>query len=1430
MEEESRKLKKDPRVEAKKESRRRNDHKRRSGAFTQEDPAEVVARRTSKKSTTNDRAAYFQSSGSPEDFPLRTPTPKLSSALHSGTPIPLSAFSPPQSDSPQAGIPVASDTRLVETTGSSHSRHVSKDSQSRPRTRTLEERFVERTQAAAPSGNRLRGVSLQSSAQEVVNDSIGFPSVEPSPPLEVIPSRAGRPKISKPLSRPLSPIRNPIAAKAGTPHSSSTTDAKKILQLMKTTCGRMTGILSFRTSVSSTWTSGYCAINVATGSLIYQTKGEVSLAKTLIPDLRGCQVRTLYDSESRATFLDVYSRKTNIGIHLRPRVPETFDSWLAALLCWQPIRPKGVPNKASKTHEPQTPERRLGDNKRNSGSFQPKDAAIIKVGKMLMYDRGGRSGVVSPPPGNRRIATPGALKTTSKHWRRISCTLQENGHFKIFVEPESSLEAVIPLSALSRCSIQRLDPSILDDEYCLAIYPQYTSSPSPDSIHRTVYLALESRVYFEVWFVLLRAFTIPELYGPQTASPNSKSKDLDAATVSLKFPSCDLFRVERMLSLRITEAKLHPERVLSSHSTSSQTADAGDFASVVGNYYAELQLDGEVRARTAVKKDTSTPFWREDFEFVDVPPVFSSAFIELKTLNPGQKDWTIAHAPPDLEEENMNPQTIEGDIEVSPLDLTYGTVDLRLDDLERAIDTERWWPIINEQEEMIGEIFMKVRVEELVVLMGRDYAAISELLHTFPNGLTNQITQTAHTELKRLSEILLNIFQVSGHASAWLMSLVEDEIDSVHRETPVSKFRYGRRIASNDSLESGIEREMFLRDLGKNASVEANLLFRGNSLLTKALDLHMRRLGKEYLEDTLSEKMRDIDESDPECEVDPHRVKNPEDLERNWRNLKALTENIWESIASSALRCPPELRVIMRRIRDCAEDRYGDFLRSVAYSSVSGFLFLRFFTPAVLNPKLFGLLKGQYPPSFRILCLLTGILDHPRPRAQRTLTLITKTLQTLANMTTFGAKEPWMEPMNIFLNTHRQQFKTFVDEICDISSDRATSAIPPSYATPITILGRLPGTSREGFPSLPYLIDQARECASLVDVWLDAKCEFDDGSDWSDQLQRFDMLCEESRGKAKRCLTKAEKSTRSSGALDPKWEELVEQMQRKGRSREMNGQDSPTIPAVDNISNVNSSTSSLAESYFYRRNAAMHGNAQFRSSPGASHLAATTSPQSPLSPDEATSEEMDSESSNTPPGSSSGAWEPGQSPSMDHTRPMSSDVYDSDTGMENSSDVIGSSIYNLTPMKSNRDSAATAKAIPVPGAVPRRSSGGPPNGNGNSNGSNKKGSRNAYGLRHTSDRTELSKSAASSRSNPPSKPGSRDSQSVNYQPVRSLYRLHASNGSPGAADSSASLGRKSPSSREGRPGLREGVFGGVFRKKTKERDREDSWKGGGISN
>jgi hypothetical protein len=791
-------------------------------------------------------------------------------------------------------------------------------------------------------------------------------------------------------------------------------------------------------------------------------------------------------------------------------------------------------------------DRRIPERRRNSESAAQKDATIIKVGKMLLWDKPSASGAM--PISGRRVSTYRQSRALSSSWQKVSCTLQENGFFKLYTETDVSLLACVQLSQLSRCAIQQLNPSVLDDEFCIAIYPQYAAHPVPDSNVRPIYLALESRVLFEVWFVLLRAFTIPELYGPasKTEDPN-KTPEADATvTPVLK----DMFRIERFLNLKIVEAKLfrakedtpRSRKASRSHGHGQQTP-----TSKVSDYYTEVLLDGEIRGKTAVKYRTTNPFWREDFVFSDLPPVLSQASILVKTLNPTQKDWTlIAHGASNQDVNAVNAVNLLDEIEISANDAIFGRVDMRLEELDAGVDTEKWWPILDDQDQAVGEMFMRARMEETVVLMSDEYAPMSELLHSFTNGLTINMAQVMSSELTHLAEMLLNIYQVSGSTVEWISALVEDEIDGVHKESTTNRLRYTTRIHSNNSQESGQEREVLVRDMGRTATVEANLLFRGNSLLTKALDLHMRRLGKQYLDDTIAERLRDIDESDPECEVDPSRVPRHEDLERNWRNLTALTTSVWKSIAGSASRCPPELRRIFRHVRACADDRYGDFLRSVTYSSVSGFLFLRFFCPAILNPKLFGLLK-----------------DHPRPRAQRTLTLIAKALQGLANMTTFGNKEPWMEPMNKFLVGHRSDFKDFVDSICAIPADRPAPIVTPSYTTPIQILGRLPPTSREGFPSLPFLIDHARCFANLIRVWLDvAPARLNDLGELDVNLAKFHQTALDLRARTEECLSRAEQAERPSGSLEIKWEELVDSMERPVTFYDERSSQ-PSTPAAD---------------------------------------------------------------------------------------------------------------------------------------------------------------------------------------------------------------------------------------------------------------------------
>ena len=849
--------------------------------------------------------------------------------------------------------------------------------QTRPRTRTLEERS---TRDKSPpnlfvaSRHRIGSVHSASSSnfqslEESVVTSIGHPSTisptQTQPPPRTA-SSTSRNRLLKQPQRTASPVSAAVSPHATQQPDSwvspvPASDARKILKLMRQTKGKMQGMLAFRRGESSPWSLSYCYINEDAGSLVYEPKSDNSYHRTLVPDLRGCRVKSAYDAEAYTAYIHVVGHNSKLEVYLRPPTQEEFDSWFAALMCWQPIRPKGIHNKMAKPQAPLVAERRLTDSRRHSEVSLLKEAPIIKVGKMIYWDTSvtysntGTPKSSRPRPQAYRIQSHG-----SRRWRRVSCTLRENGELKLYSDTDVTLVSVVQLSQLSRCAVQRLDPSVLDNEFCIAIYPQYTSTSTSMSLLRPIFLSLESRVLYEVWIVLLRAFTIPQLYGPKQPTMNEINED---GILSPSFGTKDMFRMERSLFVRVIEARLLPPVSPKIADTQPSHRPGSSNATHAGGYYVEVLLDGETRARTMAKMEGNTPFWREEFEFLDLPAVLSTASLLLKK-RPPSNSRSEKHGQEITSASDSFASDAGGGFAGISFDQTCGKTDIYLDDLGPNQEMEKWWPLVNMYGNGVGEVLVKVSTEECVILMARDYQPMSELLHRFSNGLTLQLAQMVPNELKRLSEYLLNIFQVSGQAGDWIMALVEEEIDGTLKESPATRLRFSKRLGSSESSEtthfgSSSDRELFVRDMNNNAKLEANLLFRGNTLLTKSLDFHMKRLGKEYLEETLSEKLREINEKDPECEVDPNKVSSQHELDRNWRRLINLTEDLWRSIYNSVSRCPQELRLIFRHIRACAEDRFGDFLRTVKYSSVSGFLFLRFFVPAVLNPKLFGLLKGM---------------------------------------------------------------------------------------------------------------------------------------------------------------------------------------------------------------------------------------------------------------------------------------------------------------------------------------------------------------------------------------------------------------------------------------------------------------------------------------
>ncbi|OJT07371.1 GTPase-activating protein [Trametes pubescens] len=231
-------------------------------------------------------------------------------------------------------------------------------------------------------------------------------------------------------------------------------------------------------------------------------------------------------------------------------------------------------------------------------------------------------------------------------------------------------------------------------------------------------------------------------------------------------------------------------------------------------------------------------------------------------------------------------------------------------------------------------------------------------------------------------------------------------------------------------------------------ATEFGSLLRANTPVSRMMTTYTRRgPGQSYLKSVLAERINSlIEHKDLNLEINPVKVYEqmiqqieeetgslPPNLPRGvapevaaangdvqaiiaprLTMLMEIANSFLLTIIDSMESVPYGIRWICKQIRSLTRRKYPDATDYAICSLIGGFFFLRFINPAIVTPQAYMLVEGV--PA-----------KHPR----RTLTLIAKMLQNLANKPSY-AKEAYMITLNPFVENNKARINQFLNNLCEV--------------------------------------------------------------------------------------------------------------------------------------------------------------------------------------------------------------------------------------------------------------------------------------------------------------------------------------------------------------------------------------------------------------
>lgn len=550
---------------------------------------------------------------------------------------------------------------------------------------------------------------------------------------------------------------------------------------------------------------------------------------------------------------------------------------------------------------------------------------------------------------------------------------------------------------------------------------------------------------------------------------SKRSADIILSKGELSKFSHDSLRVSKKVNLDIIEAKLDK------------------IGTPKGKIYAEVMMWGLPWGRTALVKHTENPFWKEEFS-TELPILTQMIRIVIKQTCAQTHNLATdnvigsVYLTPDIlgglmpkYSTMMAVSSIGDEIQVPGL----VTIKEEVNQIAAGLSNIIRLSIYESGHIPIGKLMLTVDLKEHHIPPPPTFHSLEAMLVNCPmRDLILYCNNTVSaSEFQSVSFMLLDIFQSLGVEDKWFKALMEMELASVEEATRKNYFAKSNAMPQSMNV--------------------FNTLFRGSSIFTKSLERYLFRIGQEYLEKVFGDFFEKVVREDRNCELEPRKIEitlrktsasrdgdedddslleeTPEQKQRikiqveeisqeNYSVLLGYVRDAWSRIFTTSNDLPQRIKNQLKNFRTKVDLACDPEDKVTALNCLSAFMFLRFFCPAILNPKLFHLTR-----------------DHQVGNAQRTLTLVAKILLNLANRQKFTEhKEPNLIKMNDFLDSHEREVLDYFDKLTGRKNDFNEKILDLSHEMKRFDMD-LGGSSSE-LPTTPYLIDKYLRLTEFVDL------------------------------------------------------------------------------------------------------------------------------------------------------------------------------------------------------------------------------------------------------------------------------------------------------------------------------------------------------------